>query len=232
MDGGSRYIRYLESTYKLIDISCFFFQSIMLSMDGWCFVTLLHPMVSVHQYEKYRFSYHWCCNQHTQRSCYSQARLPKGRFFSTDERQATICNTWVQLLTQFSLKTDHEHCPLYFDRGPLSCNFGVFFVVSHVFTPKNNHRSRTPHVVGGLGFFILVQVDVSENSGTPKSSILIGFSIIFTIHFEVPLFLETPMSTWVGPGSSEVGKVEDLQNNEVLQVGVVSTSKVSGWLHF
>ena len=24
---------------------------------------------------------------------------------------------------------------------------------------------------------------VSENSGTPKSSILIGFSIIFTIHF-------------------------------------------------
>ena len=28
----------------------------------------------------------------------------------------------------------------------------------------------------------------------PKSSILIGFSIIFTIHFGVPLFLET--STW------------------------------------
>ena len=28
---------------------------------------------------------------------------------------------------------------------------------------------------------------VSENSGTPKSSILIGFSII-----KVPLFLETP----------------------------------------
>ena len=26
----------------------------------------------------------------------------------------------------------------------------------------------------------------------PKSSILIGFSIIFTIHFWVPLFLETP----------------------------------------
>ncbi len=27
----------------------------------------------------------------------------------------------------------------------------------------------------------------------PKSSILIGFSIIFTIHFGVPLFLETPL---------------------------------------
>ena len=31
-------------------------------------------------------------------------------------------------------------------------------------------------------------MDVSENSGTPKSSILIRFSIIFTIHFGVPLF--------------------------------------------
>ena len=36
-------------------------------------------------------------------------------------------------------------------------------------------------------------MDGSENSGTPKSSILIGFSIIFTIHFGVPLFLETPL---------------------------------------
>ena len=29
----------------------------------------------------------------------------------------------------------------------------------------------------------ITHLDVSENSGTPKSSILIGFSIIFTIHF-------------------------------------------------
>ena len=41
----------------------------------------------------------------------------------------------------------------------------------------------------------MVDMDVSENSDTPKSSILIGFSIIFTIHFGVPLFLETPIST-------------------------------------
>ena len=34
---------------------------------------------------------------------------------------------------------------------------------------------------------------VSKNSGTPKSFILIGFSIIFTIHFGgPPLFLEAP----------------------------------------
>ena len=37
-------------------------------------------------------------------------------------------------------------------------------------------------------------MDVSKNNGTPKSSVLIGFSIIFTIHFGVPLFLETPIS--------------------------------------
>ena len=33
-------------------------------------------------------------------------------------------------------------------------------------------------------------MDVSENNGTPKSSILIMFSIIFTIHFGVSLFSE------------------------------------------
>ena len=36
------------------------------------------------------------------------------------------------------------------------------------------------------------EVGVSKNNGIPKSSILRGFSIIFTIHFGVPLFLETP----------------------------------------
>ena len=43
-------------------------------------------------------------------------------------------------------------------------------------------------------------MDVSKNSGTPKSSMLIGFSIIFTIHFGVALFLETPVCKHtVGP---------------------------------
>ena len=38
-------------------------------------------------------------------------------------------------------------------------------------------------------------MDVSANGGfPPKSAILVGFSIIFTIHFGVPLFLETPIS--------------------------------------
>ena len=32
----------------------------------------------------------------------------------------------------------------------------------------------------------------------PKSSILIGFSIIFTIHFGVPVFLETPIEYDLG----------------------------------
>ena len=38
-------------------------------------------------------------------------------------------------------------------------------------------------------------VVVSENSGTPKSSILIGFSIINHPFWEYPYFLETPKST-------------------------------------
>ena len=38
-----------------------------------------------------------------------------------------------------------------------------------------------------------IYLGVSEKNGTPKSSILVGFSIIFTIHFGVPLFLETPI---------------------------------------
>ena len=40
----------------------------------------------------------------------------------------------------------------------------------------------------------MIHMDVSENNGAPKSFILIGFSIIFTIHFGVPLFLEIPIS--------------------------------------
>ena len=36
-------------------------------------------------------------------------------------------------------------------------------------------------------------MSVSKNNGTPKSSILIEFSIIFTIHFGIPLFLELPI---------------------------------------
>ena len=36
------------------------------------------------------------------------------------------------------------------------------------------------------------KMSVSENSGTPQSSILIGFSIVFTIHFGVPSLLELP----------------------------------------
>ena len=47
----------------------------------------------------------------------------------------------------------------------------------------------TPGPLFGNDEFIWV---FPKNSGTPKSSILIRFSIIFTIHFGVPLFLETP----------------------------------------
>jgi len=42
-------------------------------------------------------------------------------------------------------------------------------------------------------------VGVSNNSGTPKSSMLIGFSIKKTIHFRVPLCLETPICLKLPP---------------------------------
>ena len=59
----------------------------------------------------------------------------------------------------------------------------------------------------------MVNLGVSENRGTPKSSILRGFSIIFTILFGYPLFLETPISgfslfvTWQVSSRSWVGNL-------------------------
>ena len=49
---------------------------------------------------------------------------------------------------------------------------------------------------GCFGFLFFLEMGVSKNNGTPKSSSLIGFSIIFTIHFGgPPLFWETSKST-------------------------------------
>ena len=66
--------------------------------------------------------------------------------------------------------------------GNFVCSFHLesmvaWYIYLHLayFAIKNNH------------------VGVSKNTGTPKSSILIGFPIIFTIHFGVPLFSETAM---------------------------------------
>ena len=43
-------------------------------------------------------------------------------------------------------------------------------------------------------YITVSHMGVSQKLGTPpKSSMLIGFSIIFTIHFGVPPFLETPI---------------------------------------
>ena len=63
-------------------------------------------------------------------------------------------------------------------------------------------------------------MDVSENSGTPKSSILIGFSSI--IHFGVPLFLETPIfSTQLrpGPNSTTTKKIHTHHTRTVRPMG-------------
>ena len=63
-------------------------------------------------------------------------------------------------------------------------------------------------------------MDVSENRGTPKSSILIGVSSI--IHFGVPLFLETPIfSTQLrpGPNSTTTKKIHTHHTRTVRPMG-------------
>ena len=50
----------------------------------------------------------------------------------------------------------------------------------------------------------------------PKSSILIGFSIIFTIHFGVPLFLETPIYEQAVPNVTSESCPAGSDRNEFL----------------
>ena len=63
-------------------------------------------------------------------------------------------------------------------------------------------------------FLVENKMGVSKIRGTvpPKSSILIGFSIILTIHFGVPLFLETPILIR--------GTTENEETRELLQIVV------------
>ena len=63
--------------------------------------------------------------------------------------------------------------------------------VALVFFCSSMFLRSSRHVHGSS--FKIYDLDVSENSGTPKSSIWIGFSIIFTILFGVPLLLKTPI---------------------------------------
>ena len=66
---------------------------------------------------------------------------------------------------------------------------------------KSPHLVKFPILLMVVPWTSRVYMDVSENSGTPESSILIGFSIIFTIHFGIPLFLETPIYCTIDPVS-------------------------------
>ncbi len=57
---------------------------------------------------------------------------------------------------------------------------------SHLSVPVTTHQVYPVKPTDGDH----MNLGISKNRGTPKSSILIGFSTIFTIHFQVPLFLE------------------------------------------
>ena len=50
-----------------------------------------------------------------------------------------------------------------------------------------------------ITMYIYIHMDVSKNKGTPKSSFLIGFSIIFTIHFggPTPIFGNTHIYIYI-----------------------------------
>ena len=63
------------------------------------------------------------------------------------------------------------------------CHFGWLYATYHLFEGTRFHSIENMWVFPKIGGF------------PPKSSIFIGFSTIFTIHFGgFPLFLETPMS--------------------------------------
>ena len=76
------------------------------------------------------------------------------------------------------------------------------------FGPETWKISPESHFYFFRVFFCSSYVGVSENSGTPKSSILTGFSIIFTIQFGVPLFLETPISSEPIPPGTFFGRAQ------------------------
>ena len=91
------------------------------------------------------------------------------------------------------------------DCAQLSCNVCKMVLNTTYPPPKNNIAYRIPSVILELQlqsvtdptvfsyiFTVHIRMDVSENRGTPKSSILTGFSII-NHPFWVPLFLETPI---------------------------------------
>ena len=66
----------------------------------------------------------------------------------------------------------------------------IFWKTTHTHTVSGKESLQRDLKLGSTDEQI--DMGVSKNKGTPKSSILIGFSIIFTIHFGVPKFLETP----------------------------------------
>ena len=78
-------------------------------------------------------------------------------------------------------------------------------------------------------------MDVSKNRGTPKSSILIGFSIIKFIHFGIPLFLETPIWEWFSfiPPIHNIGTTCDsLISTKNLDLHPTQSQSSPGFIYF
>ena len=90
----------------------------------------------------------------------------------------------------------HHHCILAKQHGMMKVKMSEQgFLMKHVPVATG---FELPDGLRGIGsemfstYLIYLHMDISENSGTPKSSVLIGFSII-NHPFWGTLFLETPI---------------------------------------
>ena len=84
-----------------------------------------------------------------------------------------------------SLHSSHEVCGA----------FSTSLAFNHCLIPERHGPNITNHHnIISDAIWITEKMGVSKNNGTPKSSILIGFSIIFTIHFggKTPYFWKHP----------------------------------------
>ncbi len=118
-----------------------------------------------------------------------EIRATKLRFWINSERKKHWCF--------FVCNLNHIELVL-FENGFLNHPRGRF---SHIYEESSwifhfceDFTCRSTTVISRISS---INMGVSKNRGTPKSSILIGFSIIFTIHFGIPLFLETPIYIWL-----------------------------------
>ena len=77
------------------------------------------------------------------------------------------------------------------------CFIGILIMLCSSFPVQLG--SIIPYIPSTTRFFSLLNMGVSKNNGTPKSSIIIGFSIINPPFWGTPIFGNTHMESWFFP---------------------------------